>query len=102
MLRENLRETDIAGRYGGEEFGVILSNTDAQSAMTFCERLRKQVEALEVKHEDLTISITVSLGISQAGATTPGYTDWLEQADQALYASKQGGRNQTRIFNPDQ
>ena len=98
VLRENLRDTDIAGRYGGEEFGVILSNTDAQSARVFCERLRKQVAALEVEHEDLTINITVSLGISQADVSTPAYTDWLEQADQALYASKQGGRNQTRIF----
>ncbi len=98
LLRENLRETDIGGRYGGEEFGVILSNTDAESAMAFCERLRKQIEAQEVVYEELRIKVTVSLGISQADESTSGYTAWLEQADKALYASKQGGRNQTQIY----
>ncbi len=98
LLRENLRETDIGGRYGGEEFGVILSNTDAQSAMAFCERLRKQIEAQEVVYEELRIKVTVSLGISQADESTSGHTAWLEQADKALYASKQGGRNQTQIY----
>ncbi len=99
-LRDNLRQTDIAGRYGGEEFGVILGNTCAESAVTFCERIRKQVEAMEVVHDGQTIKFTISLGISQAVESTGTYTDWLEQADQALYASKEGGRNQTNIYKP--
>lgn len=98
-LRDNLRKTDIAGRYGGEEFGVILGNTDAKSAMVFCERVRKQIEAMEVVHDGKTIKFTISLGISQAVDTTDNYTSWLEQADQALYASKEGGRNQTNTFS---
>jgi len=99
--RDNLRKTDIAGRYGGEEFGVILGNTDADSAVIFCERVRKQIEAMEVVHDGKTIKFTISLGISQAVEQTKNYTSWLEQADQALYASKEGGRNQTNIFKHD-
>lgn len=98
-LRDNLRKTDIAGRYGGEEFGVILGNTDAEHAVVFCERVRKQIEAMEVSHDGKTIKFTISLGISQAVDATSDYTSWLEQADQALYASKEGGRNQTNIFS---
>ena len=98
-LTDNLRKTDIAGRYGGEEFGVILGNTDAESAMVFCERVRKQIEAMDVVHDGKVIKFTISLGISQAVASTDNYTDWLEQSDQALYASKEGGRNQTNTFS---
>lgn len=97
-LRDNLRQTDIAGRYGGEEFGVILPDTNADSAMVFCERLRTQIEALEVVHDGQTIKFTVSMGISQANPLAKDYKEWLEQADQALYACKENGRNQTRIF----
>ncbi len=100
VLRENLRKTDIAGRYGGEEFGVILGNTDAENAIIFCERVRNQVQAVVVKHEGQEIKFTVSLGISQASMDTDNYKTWLEQADQALYAAKQGGRNQTIVYSP--
>jgi diguanylate cyclase (GGDEF)-like protein/PAS domain S-box-containing protein len=98
VLRDNLRKTDIAGRYGGEEFGIILGNTTAKSAHIFCERIREQVEALEVVHENRRIRFTVSLGISQASDKASDYKNWLEQADQALYSSKEGGRNRTTIF----
>jgi diguanylate cyclase (GGDEF)-like protein len=97
-LRDNLRQTDIAGRYGGEEFGVILGNTCADSAVIFCERVRKQIEAMEVVYDGKIIKFTISLGISQAVESTDSYMAWLEQSDQALYASKEGGRNQTNIF----
>jgi diguanylate cyclase (GGDEF)-like protein len=99
VLRENLRKTDIAGRYGGEEFGVILGNTDAEAAVIFCERVRKQVQDVVVHHEGKQITFTVSLGISQATSATEDYKTWLEQADQALYAAKEGGRNKTVIYN---
>ncbi len=98
VLRQNLRDTDIAGRYGGEEYGVILPNTDAKAAVVFCERIRKQIEALQVEHEGQTIKFTISLGISQANDNITDYKAWLEQADQALYASKEGGRNQTNVY----
>jgi diguanylate cyclase (GGDEF)-like protein len=100
-LRDNLRTTDIAGRYGGEEFGVILPDTNADSAHVFCERLRKQIETMEVVHDDQTIKFTVSLGISEANPSATDHKEWLEQSDQALYACKENGRNQTRIFEEE-
>jgi diguanylate cyclase (GGDEF)-like protein len=54
---------------------------------------------MEVVHDGKSIRFTISLGISQAVDATNDYTSWLEQADQALYASKEGGRNQTNIFS---
>ena len=100
-LRDNLRTTDIAGRYGGEEFGVLLPDTNADSAVVFCERLRKQIEAMEVVHDGQTIKFTVSLGVSQANPSATDYKAWLEQSDQALYYCKENGRNQTRIFEEE-
>lgn len=97
-LRKNLRQTDIAGRYGGEEFGVILADTSAKSAVVFCERLRKQIEAAEVHHDGQTIKVTVSLGISEIHPDKDDYKQWLECADQALYRCKENGRNQTQIY----
>lgn len=97
-LRDNLRKTDIAGRYGGEEFGVILGNTGAGDALVFCERMRKEIEAMTVTHEGVDIRFTISLGISEIRPDTASEKAWLEEADQALYQSKHKGRNQTNIF----
>lgn len=97
-LRENLRETDFAGRYGGEEFGVILTSTDSTAAFQYTERLRKNLESVVVKYDGTDIRFTVSLGISQLNPDISTYTDWLEQADKALYQAKQAGRNQSCIY----
>jgi diguanylate cyclase (GGDEF)-like protein/PAS domain S-box-containing protein len=101
IIQDNLRKTDIAGRYGGEEFGIILENTDAESAVVFCERLRKEVEACVVVYDGVEIRFTISLGISEATTDLANYTSWLEQADHALYASKEGGRNQTWVYEKE-
>lgn len=102
LIRENLRKTDIAGRYGGEEFGIILQNTDATAAVNFCERLRESVEKAVVVHDGVEIKFTVSLGISQADGEVEDYKAWLEQADTALYASKENGRNQTWVYTKEE
>ncbi len=94
ILRASLRTTDVAGRYGGEEFGVILVNTDIAGANFFAERLRKQIEKHAVNYEGQSISYTISVGICQLNQTIHSHKDWLEKADQALYRSKQNGRNQ--------
>jgi len=97
LLRESLRESDVAGRYGGEEFGIILTNTDAEAAFVFCERLRGRIEASCVLHEGREINITVSFGVSEFKHDTEDHQAWIEQADQALYAAKESGRNQTWV-----
>ncbi len=93
----SMRTSDIAGRYGGEEFACILIDTEIQGAEVFAERFRKIIEALRVAHEDGEISFTISLGISQLTNSINKYSDWLEASDQALYAAKQGGRNQVQV-----
>ena len=98
-LRESIRETDIAGRYGGEEFVVLLINTKPQDALIFAERYRKKIENLTVKYEDLEIKFTISLGISGATEETEDHMAWLALSDQALYVSKESGRNQTNIYS---
>ena len=92
-----VRKTDVAGRYGGEEFVVFLPDTDSEKAKIFAERLRKKIEAITVTHDDKKIKFTISLGICQFNKDLPSHEKWIEQADQALYQSKEGGRNQTNI-----
>ncbi len=96
-VRETARATDIPGRYGGEEFGVILIDTTARNGRVFAERLRKRIAATPVEHEGRTIVFTISLGIAEATETMDTPQQWLEVADQALYSAKRGGRNRTVI-----
>jgi len=98
-LRKNLRDTDLAGRYGGEEFAVILIDTPQDSARYFAERLRKSVEAMKVVVNGIEITFTISLGIAEATGATSSCEQWLSNADLALYHSKHNGRNQTALFD---
>jgi diguanylate cyclase len=98
LLRDSLRKTDTAGRYGGEEFGIILGHTNAENAMIYCERLRKSIEETTVVHDNIKIKFTVSLGICEASKEIDDYKSWLENTDKALYQSKENGRNQTTLF----
>ncbi|BAZ92815.1 diguanylate cyclase [Thiohalobacter sp. COW1] len=98
-LRETIRTTDIAGRYGGEEFAIILTDTDAACARYVAERLRRKIEALTVKYEDKVIDHTISLGVAELGPELSTPQQWLEQADQALYRAKEGGRNRSELHS---
>jgi diguanylate cyclase (GGDEF)-like protein/PAS domain S-box-containing protein len=94
ILQAGMREKEYVGRYGGEEFCVLLPNTEMETAAMVAERLRKQLaEAATEGIAELTSPITASLGVSSSvgGAASTG--DLVDQADQALYASKDSGRN---------
>ncbi len=93
------RETDISGRYGGEEFGIILPETNAEQATVMSERLRTSLEETSVEYEGQSINFTVSLGICETTSDMTEYSQWLERADQALYHSKRNGRNQTSVHS---
>ncbi|RMF17863.1 MAG: sensor domain-containing diguanylate cyclase [Gammaproteobacteria bacterium] len=99
-LTETTRATDICGRYGGEEFGVILPDTTGEKGLIFAERLRQRVEGLVVEHGGQTICFTISLGLAEASPDFPGHADWIEAADQALYHSKENGRNRSTLQRP--
>ncbi|UPQ84627.1 GGDEF domain-containing protein [Pseudomonas knackmussii] len=98
LIRQSTRDADIAGRYGGEEFVVLLPDTDNGGAVTFAERLRRSIEAHEVAYEAQRIRFTVSLGIADLSQPTSGYAQLIERADNALYKSKSGGRNQVSLY----
>ena len=101
LLQETKRDVDIAGRYGGEEFCVVLLGTDNQGGIIFSERLRKAVEAAEVNYDGEQIKFKISLGISEISNDVKDHSSWLEQADKALYQSKEGGRNRTTVYTPE-
>lgn len=96
-MRDNGRSTDIAGRYGGEEFTMVLLDSDLDSAKVFAERLRSAVENQSIAVGEATLKVTISIGLAQ---WHPGYKSpdaWLAAADEALYAAKNAGRNNTQI-----
>jgi diguanylate cyclase (GGDEF)-like protein len=98
ILREAIRNTDISGRYGGEEFGIILVNTSVENGMILAERLRKKIEATTVTFEQREIRYTISLGLAEVTEAMKDHTEWLGCSDQALYQAKRSGRNQALIF----
>ena len=94
LLRGSLRQSDIVGRYGGEEFMVILPDTDAPSASTLAEKLRRIIEDHSFVHADCQSAITASFGVAtntDQGVFEPDHL--LQLADRALYFAKEGGRN---------
>ncbi len=98
LVRGKLRDTDIAGRYGGEEFIVILPQTPVKGALDVAERLRRHMASRPVPTTAGELPITASFGVGylpMPGVTTPDKL--VEVADQALYASKRNGRNRVTL-----
>lgn len=91
-LRKCLRREDYAGRYGGEEFFVVLPGSSRLTARAIAERIRKSVESTFLEARDARISVTVSIGLAEFQKAEP-IIDWVERADAAMYRAKQAGRN---------
>ncbi|MFZ6027213.1 MAG: sensor domain-containing diguanylate cyclase [Chloroflexota bacterium] len=96
-LTGSLREVDIIGRFGGDEFTVLLPETDMFTAASVADRTLTSVSELPIVVEQLALNLTVSIGVVKATMETPSLDVLLEQADQAMYAAKQAGRNQVQI-----
>jgi diguanylate cyclase (GGDEF)-like protein len=93
-----LRITDSVARYGGEEFVAVLPEEGITGASIAAERLRTAVAIPFAASEDLTLSITISIGVTTFRADTDGVKGLLAEADGVLYASKRGGRNRVTVF----
>lgn len=108
IIKGQLRESDIASRYGGEEFAILLPFTNIDEAVAVGERLRKAVEASEVPlppnveapNGEKVVKRTVSIGVHQY-SDTESAQELYKRADEALYVSKTTGRNQVIVFSPD-
>ena len=99
MIRQWSRQTDVACRYGGEEFGVILPETSLEGGRVACERLRRMVEEARVPWRTGPIQFTISLGVSQDVPGEKGsLRKLIDQADEALYRAKEAGRNRVMVF----
>jgi len=97
LVHEQVRETDITGRYGGEEFVILLADTHLNDAVIFAERLRKTVENSVVIYNDIEIKYTISLGVAEVEPAFTTVSQWLEHVDNALYESKENGRNRVTV-----
>ena len=114
-LRQQVRESDVVGRFGGEEFTVLLPRIDGDGACRIAERLRSSAGLLSVAADptaadptaadptaDARISVTVSIGVAVLGQHGSDLFELLAAADLALYRAKDAGRNQVRLYAPRQ
>lgn len=98
-IRDNLRDSDVAGRYGGEEFAIILTDTGAEGAQVVAERLREAIASSVVHYEQHAMQYTVSLGIAELSTEVTSPTQWIDCADRGLYQAKNNGRNRSCLFD---
>lgn len=101
IIKKSLRDADVASRYGGEEFTVLLNNTAKDGAMLVAERIRSSIESYDFVYNESHFHVTISVGVSVFDAKTnlvnsPNH--FVNQADQALYMSKRNGRNRVTYF----
>jgi diguanylate cyclase (GGDEF)-like protein/PAS domain S-box-containing protein len=93
-LQENLRQTDILARIGGEEFSILLPETSEMSAMAFAERIREEQSKLKIIGDwQGEITLSVSIGVSSFRPSDKAFDDLFSRADKALYQAKNSGRN---------
>lgn len=95
-----MRQSDIFGRIGGEEFALLLPETEAEEARQAAERIRQMVETTIVQIGGAEVRATVSLGIAPMPAMSEGVTTWFSEADIALYEAKRFGRNRVVVAKP--
>jgi diguanylate cyclase (GGDEF)-like protein len=97
VLEITVRQTDVAGRFGGEEFMVILPETKLPRARLVAEKIRSAVESAGLKHEQTTVRVTVSAGVGEVAAQGDTQESLIARTDAALYRAKQSGRNRIEI-----
>jgi diguanylate cyclase (GGDEF)-like protein len=103
LLKESCRVYDVPGRYGGEEFCVLLPNIDMQNTPTVAERIRARLASTEITVGGATLGVTASIGIAGLDASdvrafiSPAAL--IDRADRALYTAKHRGRNRCEIFD---
>ena len=95
--KHSVREIDLVGRYGGEEFVILLPETDSETAMQVAERLRASIEETPMKVSNRELNITVSIGVSRKDENTLDLETLIARADQAMYIAKHKGRNRVAI-----
>jgi len=101
LIKDNLRQVDLLCRYGGEEFSIILTNTDKEGAKLAAERIRQSIENGSIKVYDEDLKVTISIGVSTFPENAQDGQGLIDLADKALYKAKQNGRNRIHSSGPD-
>jgi diguanylate cyclase (GGDEF)-like protein len=99
LCQKRLRNSDILGRYGGEEFIILMPETVAAGGLKAAERLRERIEKLKIASIKTRLGLTVSMGVASLGSDfskTQTLDILIKRADEALYAAKAAGRNTVR------
>lgn len=99
IIKQNVREVDIVGRYGGEEFCIFLPDTNPENGIFVAERIRRAVEKNTFHAYDETVRMTVSIGVSAFPSDAQDPTELIEKADLALYYAKRKGRNRVVAYS---
>ncbi|WP_369283570.1 diguanylate cyclase [Oscillibacter sp. GMB15532] len=101
--RTHFRKNDLVGRYGGEEFAVLLEDLSSQQAVETAEKLRRTIEEMKIAFQDKILRVTISIGVAHCPADCrQTLEELLNQADAAMYLSKTGGRNRTSLYGGDE
>ena len=97
VFKKCVRETDVVGRYGGDEFVIVLPETSLRGALTVAERIRKRVERFEFAARNLSIRLTVSLGVANCPRHALTAEGLIRKADAAMYRAKELSRNSIKV-----
>jgi len=100
LALSSLRASDFIGRYGGEEFGILLPEVPGEGAVIVAERIRNTVAASSASFAGKSVSVTISIGAAQLRMDDEGPSKLVADADEALYASKRNGRNRVTLHSP--
>lgn len=98
-LRPALRKHDVAGRIGGEEFAVLLTNANYANALKATQRIQRIVNAVSITYKSSYLQCTASFGITSMPACEASASELMLEADKALYLAKSGGRNRIQAFS---
>ena len=97
-IKPMLRTNDVLGRYGGEEFGILLPQTTLSDAQMVAERIRNEIQLQPMNCDDNLVDVSLSMGVDSMAAKYHHYDDLLTHADMALYHAKRNGRNQVVCY----
>ena len=101
IIRETIRNTDIAARYGGEEFAILFTETNLKDSLNVVERIRERLENTIFNSEGTCFKVTFSAGVTPFDKSFPDAEFMVNVADKALYSSKANGRNRTTVLTAD-
>lgn len=99
LAKENMRDIDLLGRYGGEEFCILIPNASEKEALILAERIRQKYENMPIMLNGQSVKCTVSVGVCDSSQLGSDFKSMFSAADKALYAAKKAGRNKVILYS---